>query len=437
MADIVGIVDFAYGVVKDLTAIAMAVKDAPKSLAEVIDQTDKLRLQATRLQAIQQGLPKGNQEQLSMQIRTDSLDEAMKQLGDLTLKIRPGGGAGEKMKVTEKFKWWWKQSDVDGLALRLREETDRLWKIVTTEQLAAQFSQASGNSEQLSQIASISEQLPRLLEALSLRATPGTTDADGPIFDHDGVFSPYKAEAMAWYGQFRCKPGQDLSMPYYRDRYALSSAAYVGDWPSVFKLLDHAEHAYMQKWINCTSISAATEVSSITSGFTPLHQAAWHGKKQAVEVLLGRGAWRLARTARDTRSAAEGSTPLEVAHSHGWDHIYNSLSPQLRRPVRHAVLNILQWRLDGLIKETFEEESEAHLECFLLPQLEIMTEHERSRLWFPLNPELRDTRKGLAVHILLEHNEVTTIMRWGRSKKKVFRITTEGVQEIEQAVILR
>lgn len=76
------------------------------------------------------------------------------------------------------------------------------------------------------------------------------------------------------------------------------------------------------------------------------------------------------------------------------------------------------------------------MDCFLLPELEILMEYDRSRLWFPLNPELPDTREGLAVHIILEGNELVAVVRWDRVKKKNYRISMSGVQEIEQAVVL-
>jgi hypothetical protein len=104
--------------------------------------------------------------------------------------------------------------------------------------------------------------------------------------------------------------------------------------------------------------------------------------------------------------------------------------------VSHKVLQTLQSHLDSLIKENYESHPDVHLDCFLLPELEILTEFDRSRLWFPLNPELLDTRDGLAVHIILERNELVVVMRWGRTVKKHYRISISGVQEIEQAVVL-
>jgi hypothetical protein len=139
---------------------------------------------------------------------------------------------------------------------------------------------------------------------------------------------------------------------------------------------------------------------------------------------------------RDTGSSSKYSTPLDVARAHGWKDLYENLNPVVRRPVSHKVLQTLQSDLDSLIKENYESHPDVHLDCFLLPELEILTEFDRSRLWFPLNPELLDTRDGLAVHIILERNELVVVMRWGSTVKKHYRILMSGVQEIEQAVVL-
>jgi hypothetical protein len=79
-----------------------------------------------------------------------------------------------------------------------------------------------------------------------------------PQFDSNGIYSPFKTDAVAWYGQFRCKPGQDLTMPYFRDRYALANAAFAGRWDEVIRTLDRAEKVYRQRWINCTTIRLST-----------------------------------------------------------------------------------------------------------------------------------------------------------------------------------
>jgi hypothetical protein len=104
--------------------------------------------------------------------------------------------------------------------------------------------------------------------------------------------------------------------------------------------------------------------------------------------------------------------------------------------VHYGVLQDLQVRLHDLIREGFKNDSQAHLECFVLPELEILTEFEHARLWFPLQPELIDTREGLAVHLTLDGEELVVTLRWGKFKRKLYRITRWETKEINQAVIL-
>jgi hypothetical protein len=144
----------------------------------------------------------------------------------------------------------------------------------------------------------------------------------------------------------------------------------------------------------------------------------------------------LARTLRDG-SSSKYSTPLEVAHQHGWTHLYDILNPVVRRHLHSRILHKLQSRLHDLIREAFETDPEAHLECFRLPELEILTVFEHSRLWFPLQPELKDSREGLAVQIILDCQELVVVVRWGRLERKLYRISSWETKEIQQAIVLR
>lgn len=144
----------------------------------------------------------------------------------------------------------------------------------------------------------------------------------------------------------------------------------------------------------------------------------------------------LARTLRDG-SSCKYSTPLEVARQHGWTHLYDILNPVVRRPLHFKILHDLQSRLHDLIRESFKTDTEAHLECFMLPELEVLTEFEHSRLWFPLQPELKDTREGLAVHIILDRQELVVVVRWGMVERKLYRVSRWETKEIHQAILLR
>ncbi|OAL29800.1 hypothetical protein AYO20_08993 [Fonsecaea nubica] len=425
------VLEIVGAVVRRLVEAGQTMHDAPEGLTRVINETEKLRALLDRLLIFQRALPQEQRDILDKQVNTTEWRDLLTDLDNLTSGRKPGdigGGGGERMKLADRW-WWLRRKDVvEDKVRKLQEQTEWISKRLVNEYLFEHHQQLSQNSKQVSKILD-------LVMSVALKLNPDNLPS--PRFDDNGVYSPYKAEGIAWYGQYRCKPGQDLSMPYFRDRHLLAERAWAGNWNGVMELLGIARKEYRQNWINCPPIYKATEQHKITSGFRPLHQAAWHGDKSAVESLLKEGAWRLVRTSRATKDSTEHSTPLDVARDHGWKDLYDNLSPVIRRPVSHKTLHILQTHLNDLIKDTFGGHPDAHLDCFLLPELEVLTEFDRSRIWFPLNPELPDTRDGIAVHIILERNELVAVMRWDKVKRRTYRISTSKVQEIQQAVVLR
>ncbi|KAH7460498.1 hypothetical protein FOMA001_g19467 [Fusarium oxysporum f. sp. matthiolae] len=265
---------------------------------------------------------------------------------------------------------------------------------------------------------------------LHTRAPPGKKTIITPArFDGNGTSS---VRDITWYGQVSCKPGQSNKLAYFYDRHLLADAVYYGKWKEVKALLDHSLGKYHQDWVNCWRILPSTETGRTTSGFTPLHQAAWWGDERAVQELLHMGAWRLARTLRNTSDSESHSRPLDIARGREWEHLYEFLDPEIKRPVDPKVLHALQDRLHSLIRQTFGDNRQAHLECFILPELEVLTEFEDSGMRFPLNPELQDSREGLAVHISLERDELIVIMQLGRTERRNYRISSTGVTRLTQ-----
>jgi hypothetical protein len=112
--------------------------------------------------------------------------------------------------------------------------------------------------------------------------------------------------------------------------------------------------------------------------------------------------------------------------------LYEFLNPEIKRPVDPKVLQALQDRLHSLIRQTFGDNRQAHLECYILPELEVLTEFEDSGMWFTLNPELPDSRQELAVHIILEHDELIVIIQLGRDERRKYRISSTGVTQFTQ-----
>ncbi|RYP42268.1 hypothetical protein DL767_000432 [Monosporascus sp. MG133] len=422
---IISILDIVNRSVQFLAGVVETLVDAPKSLTAVVSETNRLQKLLEFLAGIQRELPPADQRFLDGQVNTADCRVTVQDLWDLVQKIQPlrseSSGSSDKMKFTERIKWLLNNSKVGKLLTQLSEQVERLRRLLSSEQLV-----------------NLNRKVDKLLEVILLLMPKAAPEKTLEFDSGSGVFSPYKAEAITWHGQFRCKPGQNTSMPYFRDREKLADAAWGGDWDRVMALLDHSRQEYKQIWANCQRIYNANETGKVPSGFTLLHQAAWHGNKEVVQNLLSNGAWRLARTLREGSSSGslKYSTPLDIARDHGWEHLYELLNPVIRRPISHRELQTLQDHLHNLIRRTYGNNLEAHLECFVLPELEILTEFDRSRLWFPLNPELRDTREGLAVHIILDKNELVAVMRWGRRERRNYRISVSGVQDIHQAVIL-
>ncbi|RYP62600.1 hypothetical protein DL771_009643 [Monosporascus sp. 5C6A] len=411
---IISILDIVNRSVQFLAGVVETLVDAPEGLTAVISETNRLQKLLEFLAGIQRELPPADQRFLDGQVNTADCKVTVENLWDLVQKIQPlrsdSSGSSDKMKFTERIKWLLTNSKVGKLLDQLSEQVERLRRLLSSEQLV-----------------NLNRKVDKLLEVILLLMPKAAPEKTLEFDSGSGVFSPYKAEGITWHGQFRCKPGQNTSMPYFRDREKLADAAWSGDWDRVMVLLDHSRQEYKQIWTR-----------KVPSGFTPLHQAAWHGNKEVVQNLLSNGAWRLARTMCEGSSSGslKYSTPLDIARDHGWEHLYELLNPVIRRPISHRELQALQDHLHNLIRRTYGNNLEAHLECFVLPELEILTEFDRSRLWFPLNPELRDTREGLAVHMILDKNELVAVMRWGRRERRNYRISVSGVQEIHQAVIL-
>ncbi|KAI9147121.1 hypothetical protein HJFPF1_13153 [Paramyrothecium foliicola] len=421
---ILAILDIVNSSVQFLAGVVETLVDAPKGLTAIINETNQLQKLLEFLAGIQRELPLAEQRFLDGQVSTAECRVTVQDLWELVQKIRPLksdiSSSGDKMKFTDRVKWLLNKDKIEKLVEKLAEQAERLRRLLSSEQLV-----------------NLNNKVDRLLDAILL-LMPKSAPAKELEFDSgSGVFSPYKADGIMWHGQFRCKPGQDPSLTYFRDRERLNDAAWAGDWDRFMKLLDVGRHEHKQVWANCRKIYRYDEQGKPPSGFTPLHQAAWHGNREAVQNLLKSGAWRLARTFRQSSSGLrKDSTPLDVARDHGWEHLYELLNPVIRRPISHRVLQALQDRLHDLIRKVYENDTEAHLDCFFFPELEILTEFDRSRLWFPLDPELRDTREGRAIHIVLDRDELVAIMRWGRQKRKNYRISVSGVHEIHQAVIL-
>lgn len=118
---------------------------------------------------------------------------------------------------------------------------------------------------------------------------------------------------------------------------ALADAAEVGDWDTVFHLLDTVP------WLNANQWRIGSD-----SWFAPLHQAAWLGASSEVAAeLIRRGAWRSLRN-------AAGERPIDIALKRNHQHLTDVLA--VREPSDAEQRTFAAWNthLSDLILERTE-----------------------------------------------------------------------------------
>lgn len=154
------------------------------------------------------------------------------------------------------------------------------------------------------------------------------------------------------------------------ERDALADAARDGNWPVALASIRAK-----------ANLANATRVGGST-GYAPLHQAAWHGAPEAVvEHLLAAGAW---RTLRTIGGDGTGETAHEIARRRGHRHLLRLLQPRPLHNVPGETLSLLREGLHSVIREQ-EPVQKLVLEHRLrLPEVEPLTELPEPRLWFPV-----------------------------------------------------
>jgi ankyrin repeat protein len=94
----------------------------------------------------------------------------------------------------------------------------------------------------------------------------------------------------------------------------------MGDWTTVFEVLEKDS-----EWVNSGRIGGS-------SGYVPLHQAAWHGAdRDVVGRLLELGAWRTLRT-------TSGETARDLALRRQHAHLVEQVTPVVLHPASADVL---------------------------------------------------------------------------------------------------
>ncbi|MFF6995410.1 ankyrin repeat domain-containing protein [Streptomyces sp. NPDC008313] len=191
-----------------------------------------------------------------------------------------------------------------------------------------------------------------------------------------------------------------------RDRFA--DMARDADWHGLFHALGkHPE------WVNLSR-------PGNRSGFTALHQAAWHGADfPVVSRLIAHGAWRTQRT-RDGRRA------VDVARERGHTRLLELLEPVVVRPLP-APADALEHHFHALLRESTGRclEKTEHL----LPPLSPLTETLSLKIFF----QVIGMMGGVFYHLEDDHVRVNAGSRMDYGDGQHYRVTPEGWAEIDNS----
>lgn len=133
-ASIIGLLLNIKDAVQCLAGVAEIIKDAPQSLAAVVDEARRFGMQLDHLFGIQRGLAEEQKRYLDKQVSTEECRLTIIELNDLILKIKPTEGGdsdkGNAMKWTERIKWLLKKGNVERLTEKLANQTERTRKLL-------------------------------------------------------------------------------------------------------------------------------------------------------------------------------------------------------------------------------------------------------------------------------------------------------------------
>ena len=148
----------------------------------------------------------------------------------------------------------------------------------------------------------------------------------------------------------------------------LADAARDGNWGVVLDMVEADRE-----------LANASRVGG-SSGYTPLHQAGWHGAPASVVGrLLAAGAW---RTVQCTGGDWAGETASAIAARRGHPQLTELLAPVPVRPVPPAQLAALNWHLHQVIHGRVHDMLAEHR--VRLPELGPLTEVREGTMWFPV-----------------------------------------------------
>ncbi|MCJ1254365.1 hypothetical protein MMC24_002180 [Lignoscripta atroalba] len=410
MAEPISLIGLAVSCAQIVSALRDAietVKDGPQALRDLLDRVTTLNLLLDRLQLKELQLTADRRQFLHSYFNTRKCQDTVSLLDKLVQNLRPKKtGTLEDMKTGVKYLL--KKSDAEALMVKLDEQQ----RDITTAMVMVS-GEAIVDIEKI-----LGDAIARVQPVIAFQETP-------PTITRPKSSTSYFERRHTWLGQL-CSKENDHSesrLSYLKDRDALANASYCGDWWRVFNLIDQAMVHYKEIWVNCIRMTRSPE--QIPSGYTALHQAAYHGASvELVQKLLDLGAWRTARTIEDP-----DKTPLDVARKHGWQHLYGILAPVIRHTLPPNTLAALQNHFHHLVHS--KDQGSVIGPGVRLPDLSLLTEFEEAELWFPI-----PNQSGTGYLIMLDGRELLVKSIHPTMKHRIFRISEKGTKEIEEAVLI-
>ncbi|KAJ7437391.1 hypothetical protein FB451DRAFT_1305653 [Mycena latifolia] len=436
-------------------------QSCPQELSYLLSRAAGLSIQLRQLDAAKLNLSAAQAAYIGQVFDEEVCKKTVHELNDLVWKIhkaRSEQGPEETLKKTSvatTMKWFLNKSKVDRLLAKLREHQQDIFMAVTTITMQTTLETKSDTEAILHQNTGVKADLASLAASFSsLTATPTVSqlldtflqsmepvsafplplppstnlNICPPAYVQNqqqtpGSLSPF--QFGTWHGATRQLGG---STPYTEKRGKLADAAYFHRQSGFHVVLNYARTTYKQDWINCIRLATGDE-SKIPSGYTPIHQAAWHGASvEEVQMLLELGAWRTLRTIKSD------DTPLDLARGARHTHLYEILAPVIRHPLPSKTILKLEESLHNIIRAECESNGDdierMRKSATRYPEVIVLTEMVIPLIWFPINEEAVNPR---GFFIRLDGREIVVKSPYGRQ----FRISAIGtVREIAEAVIL-
>jgi len=155
-----------------------------------------------------------------------------------------------------------------------------------------------------------------------------------------------------------------LKAPELAIRHNLANAAKMYQWDAVFKILD-SHPSLVNSWR-----------PDGLSFYTPLHQAAYSGAALlTINGLIQRGAWR-------SLLNSQGERPVDIAKRKGYDELIPLLETEYHMHMDTQPLLQIEAHFHALIKQRVEKL--VNKENLRLPQLSILLELKKPKMWFPV-----------------------------------------------------